>query len=327
MARRIFLLGMAGLMMLAILQVSLAVPSSEAVRLRNAFLLEPGTAADFGWTPATRPADFRWETASPDPAFVERARGALAGERRAFEGALLLAADLLRNAQDRGPIQSGLDDTYRRITTEGYGYCADFTDAFLALALAANIPARQWAFSFDGFGGHGHAFIEVFDSARGKWLMIDPYNNFYPVTTRSGEPMSALEFREILLDAAAPVRLQRISGARLGFPVAGKAAEYYRHGVGEWYLWWGNDVYTYDRQPLVRTASHLGRAAEQLVAVLTDAYPHFRVLDASGRAGDVARMVHLRGVLRFNLGLALLLIAVVVAAGGTWLVQARRYRQ
>jgi hypothetical protein len=30
-----------------------------------------------------------------------------------------------------------------------------FVKVYLALAHAAGITARQWAFSFDGFGGHG----------------------------------------------------------------------------------------------------------------------------------------------------------------------------
>lgn len=326
MAKGLFLTSVAGLLMLALFQLSLAVPSSEAVRLRNAFLLDAGLPASVDWTPASRPPDFRWESASPDPRFVERARAAVAGERDAFKGALRLAADLLRNARDLGPIQGNLEQTYLRITADGYGYCADFTDAFLALAHAAGIPARQWAFSFDGFGGHGHAFVEVFDAGRGKWLMLDPYNNFYPVTGPAGEPMSALDFRAILLDRAAPVHLQRISGARLGFPVPGKAAEYYRQGVREWYLWWGNDVFTYDRQPLVRAAARLGRGAEQLVALVTDSYPHFRVLDPGATPYELSRMLQLRDVLRFNAVLGSVLAAVAIGAGGALAVGRLRSR-
>jgi transglutaminase-like putative cysteine protease len=322
MWRKAFFISLAGLAVLALSQLWLAVPSTEAVRLRNAFLIERGVASDFAWKPADRPRDFRWESRAPPPAFTERARSILGGERRGFEGALLIAKDLLRNAHDRGPIQSDLENTYRRITEDGYGYCADFTDVFLALAHAAGIPARQWAFSFDGFGGHGHAFVEVFDAARGSWLMIDLYNNFYPVTVPGGAPMTALDFRSILLDGA-PVRMQRISDARLGFPIEAKALDYYRRGAPEWYLWWGNDVFTYEQQPLIRAASMFGRSAEQLAAVATDTYPHFRVVDSTGNAASIERMARLRQLLLLNLAMGAALLALAIVSGVMWYRHAR----
>ena len=315
--RRWFVASIVGCLAAAAYPVSLAVPSSEAVRLRNAFLIERGTAADFAWTPATRPADFRWERDAPSARLAGAAASALATERRPFEGGLLIAAHLLANARDRGPIQASLDETYDRITRDGYGYCADFTDVYLALAHAAGIPARQWAFSFDGFGGQGHAFIEVFDASRGKWLMIDVYNNFYPLDRPGGEPMSALEFRARLLDRAS-LHLERISDARLGYPVAEKAIDYYRRGASEWYLWWGNDVYTYDRDPAVRAAARLGRPVEQLVAVAVDRYPHFRVLDVETNARKIEHMAAIRRKLQAAALAGFAFLVSAILAGVMW---------
>ncbi|MCC6198206.1 MAG: glycosyltransferase [Burkholderiales bacterium] len=322
MARRIFISSVIALCALLAFQVWLALPSTEAVRLRNAFLIDSGAPADFGWDPAKPPRDFRWESNPPPRAFAQRAEAIVGSETRAFEGGLLIARDLLRNARDRGPIMADLESTYRRITEEGYGYCADFTEVFMALAHAAGIPSRQWAFSFDGFGGDGHAFVEVFDRARGGWKMIDVYNNFYPVTA-NGAPMSALEFRDILL-ANGPVRMQRISPGRLGFPIEAKAIDYYKRGARQWYLWWGNDVFAYERQPLVAAAAVLGRHAEQVAALATGSFPHFRVVDVAGNTAAVERMHRLRTILLANLVAGVLLVLVATASAIAWIRQARR---
>ena len=57
-----------------------------------------------------------------------------------------------------------------------------------ALAHASGLAVRPWAFSFDGLGGHGHIVVEVFDRQRGRWIMLDIFNNVIPVDRRSGQP-------------------------------------------------------------------------------------------------------------------------------------------
>lgn len=325
-ARWTFGLCVAGLLALGTTALVMSVPATEAVRLRNAFLMEPGVAASVDWSPASPPQGFRWEKRPADERFTALAKTIVGGETDPFEGGLRIARDLLRNAQDRGPIQADLEATYVGITRDGAGYCADFTGVFLGLAHAAGIPAREWAFSFDGFGGHGHAFVEVYDAARGGWRMIDVYNNFYPARIPGGEPMSAMDFRAAL-KANQPVELRRISReGRLGFPIEAKAFEYYRQGLDEWYLWWGNDVFTYEAQAGVRAALPFGRVAEQAVAVVSDAHPHFRVLDPAHVPGRVARMVELRRVLLAMLVAFCVLLAGAVASGGVLLRARRRVR-
>lgn len=146
------------LLLLAGYVLSQAYPSTEAVRLRNALLIEPGTPADFSWTPKRTPASFMSDQSAPLPEFVSAVRAAgvdsAAGD---WEKALTLAGMLTRSAQDKGPIQPDLVTTFRGIVEEGRGYCADFTEVYLGWANAAGLVAREWAFSFDGFGGDGHA--------------------------------------------------------------------------------------------------------------------------------------------------------------------------
>jgi hypothetical protein len=53
--------------------------------------------------------------------------------------------------------------------------CASFT----GLAIAAGIPVRAWAFSFDGFGGHGHVWVEIWNRQLERWQLLDVFNNYY----------------------------------------------------------------------------------------------------------------------------------------------------
>ena len=288
-------------------------PPVRAVRLRNALLLRPSGPADFAWGPCAAPADFALETCAPHPVFADTVRALGIGRNTSdWDAALRLAEHLTKNAGDRGPIQADLQTTYRRLQ-QGYGYCADFTKVFLALAHAAGLFARQWAFSFDGFGGHGHALVEVFDRQRGKWLLLDVFNNFHAVDAASGEPLGALEFRERLLDADdTGAKLVKNGAGRPGWSDLSKAFDYYRRGLDQWYLLWGNAVLSYDAQPLVRRASRLSGAIGQFVAVAMQVHPTIRILPTTSNRTLVAQLVALRA--RLWLVLGLLVVACILLA-------------
>lgn len=288
-------------------------PPVRAVRLRNALLLRPSGSADFAWEPSAAPADFALETRTPHPVFVDTVRALGIGRNTSdWDAALRLADHLTKNAGDRGPIQADLQTTYRRLQ-QGYGYCADFTKVFLGLAHAAGLFARQWAFSFDGFGGHGHALVEVFDRQRGKWVLLDVFNNFHAVDAASGEPLGALEFRERLRDADDPgAQLVKNGPGRPGWSDLSKAFDYYRRGLDQWYLLWGNAVLSYDAQPLVRRASRLSGAIGQFVAVAMRVHPTIRILPTTSNRTLVAQLVALRA--RLCVVLVLLVLAGILLA-------------
>jgi hypothetical protein len=288
-------------------------PPVRAVRLRNALLFRPSGPADFAWGPCAAPADFALETCAPHPVFADTVRALGIGRNTSdWDAALRLAEHLTKNAGDRGPIQADLQTTYRRLQ-QGYGYCADFTKVFLALAHAAGLFARQWAFSFDGFGGHGHALVEVFDRQRRKWLLLDVFYNFHAVDATSGEPLSALEFRERLLDADdTGAKLVKNGAGRPGWSDLSKAFDYYRRGLDQWYLLWGNAVLSYDAQLLVRRASRLSGAIGQFVAVAMRVHPTIRILPTTSNRTLVAQLVALRA--RLWLVMALLVVACILLA-------------
>lgn len=279
-------------------------PSSEAARLRNSLLIAASVPATFDWTPASVPPDFKQETRNAGPEFdrIVEAAG-IANIQGDFERARALAAMLTRHMRDMGAIQRDLWTTYRRIVDFGEGYCVDYTTTFMALAHAAGLPVRQWSFSFDGFGGRGHTFDEIWDAKRGKWVFLDVYNNFYALDPVSGQPMSALEFRDSILGKRAAADLIPLGPGRPGFEYPEKARAYYRNGADGWYMWWGNNVIEQDQHPLLRSLLPVSRAASQLSAILLDVYPGIRVLATSGNAAQIVRMR--------NLGVALVVLFFV----------------
>jgi hypothetical protein len=287
-------------------------PSSEAVRLRNALILDVGTDSDFSWTPHVLPADFLVERRKPLPEFVADAHR-VAGDavRGDWAKALSLAAMLTQNARRFEPIQANLLRTYRAILDEGRGYCADYVDAYLALAHAVGLPARIWAFSFDGFGGHGHAFVEVFDRSRQKWLFLDVYNNVHATDAISGEPLSAIEFREFALGKREAPVIRRNGPSRLGYSIESKLIDYYRRGAAEWYLWWGNNVYSYDAHPAVQVADRLSHSLSQLTAIIVGVHPRIKVLATPENMAQVQRMVRLRWTLLFITALVIALSIIL----------------
>jgi len=293
-----------------------AYPATEAVRIRNAFLIESGSPGDFDWTPANLPPAFKTEQRTASPLFVEVVqRLGLDSLDSDSNKALVLAAHLSEHAADRGPIRSDLATTYRRIR-EGYGYCADFVRVFLALAHAAGLFARQWAFSFDGFGGHGHTFVEVYDRARGKWCAIDVYNNFHFASAASGEPLGALEIRVALASGGHGLAMRPNGPGRPGYVLPEKGLDYYRRGLDEWYLWWGNAVFSREAQPLVQLARHFSDRLADLAGYVAGVQPHIRVLASEENVAQRRAIARLKTRLQWAAMLAALLCGALVVQIG-----------
>ncbi len=297
--------------------LKLSWPPAGAVRVRNALLLDPSRDEDFLWTPDTMPVDFRREERPASADFVAVVAALDLNGLGDWDKALSLAGHLAERAGDKGPIQDNLAATYIGIRG-GYGHCADFVKVFLALAHAAGLDARQWAFSFDGFGGHGHTFVEVFDRRRGKWLFLDPHNNFHALDAVSGEPLSALEFRDSLLGRGAAARLRPNGPGRAGFVEEEKALDYFRRGASEWYLWWGNAPFTYYAHPVVRAAGRISRALAHLAGNLVGVQPRIRIYPVEEGREAARRMFKLRRRLQASMLAALALSLLLLAQLKSW---------
>lgn len=279
--------------------------ATDVVRLRNALLFQ-AQHAQSDWTPTSIPSDFLLEPPRAGGFFadvVKQHRLAESGDD--WITALSIGAHLLSGGKRASePIQADLRTTYRVIMSEGKGYCGDYADVFLALAHASGIHARAWAFSFDGFGGHGHIFNEVWSRQLGRWVALDIQNNQYFADER-GLPLSALELRR-RVGANEPFQLRRVrDDVRPGFAHADKYVAYYKKGLGEWYLWWGNAVQAQEDAPWVRAAARFGRGAEQLMAVALGVHPAIRVLHEPANQGQRAALGQLRSRLKWFVAAAL----------------------
>jgi hypothetical protein len=205
-----------------------------------------------------------------------------------------------------------------RITTDGAGYCADYTQVYGAIGRAAGLSVREWGMSFDGYGGDGHAFNEVWDRSRGKWLFIDSFFSFY-VTDPDGEPLSATELRGHLLDGTtSELQVVPINPARFGFKSPARALEYYRRGAPRFFLVWGNNALSYDAAPAVKAFSGVSRSAEQVAGIALGLHPRLVISRDFADPAAVAELVRLRVVM------IVFLLGVVVA--GVALLLHRRGR-
>ncbi len=272
--------------------------SSELVRLRNAWLLSDQPGTDFGFSPERMPADFLVEQRAPEPLFVDVVRGlqldALPDD---WDRAARIARHLLAHSDhgEGGANQTDLKRSYQAIIDHGEGYCADLVRAFTALANAAGLSTRLWAFSFDGFGGHGHVWVELWNRQRQRLQLIDVYNNAYFVDSTSDEPLSALALRSAMQQRPGSLRMLRIApDSPPGYVHPDKAWAYYRRGLAQWYMWWGNNPNTFDQALLVRSLTPVSYTLGQLGGLVQGLYPRIRVLATPDNAPQLAAMRRLR---------------------------------
>ncbi|MFK8017270.1 MAG: transglutaminase domain-containing protein [Gammaproteobacteria bacterium] len=296
----------------------------EMTRLRNALLIDQGVMADFNWRPGAEPTDFNLETGSAPAEFAELVNASKSNRANGYRTGLAIAQAMTRGSVTQGnPIQSDTRETLRRITQNNEGYCSDFTQVFNGLALAANVPVREWGMSFDGFSGDGHAFSEIYDDTLEKWVFLDTFNSFYVIDPATETPLSALEFRERLATNQAGLAndVRFIDDGAFGMKDAQTAIDYYRRGTSQFFLWFGNDVFAYDQNAIVKLASGAGRAVEQLTAMMVGVHPRIRVYATANSAPFLDRLKTVRALFLFAflvglLGASFLLYAVVALRRG-----------
>lgn len=289
--------------------------STEVAKLRNAMVFGEAPRTAFDFDPARWPADFLLDQRAPEAYFVAVTQPLeLNNLPDDWSRALAISRHLL-TGQSRltgGAIQAPLQETHRRIVQQGEGYCADFIRVFQAMAATAGMPMRAWAFSFDGYGGHGHIVVEIWNRQQQRWQMLDLFNNVY-YRGADGQPLSALEVRDgFLRDASAMNSLPLVPQARLGFRFEPKLREYYQRGLQEWYLWWGNNPFDYEDAQAVRWLYPVSRPLAQLGGIVQGVQPHAVALVSDANARQRAQMRQLGWHLRIVAGLMLLSLAILL---------------
>jgi hypothetical protein len=304
---------------------SLVTPGEEAVKIRNGLVAEMADPAAFDWEPAETPRTFKLNHSGPTARMreiVESIRSAEDGMAQGLELAVALSEHLMQTPRRTGgPIQAGLDTTYRRITEKGEGYCADFTRVFSGLAVASDLPVRTWSISFEAFGA-GHSFNEIYDPVRSKWILIDPFHSLYFVDAESVEPLSVLELHErLILSGGEPrVAIRPIVGGKSPFKSDALALDYYRRGFRQLALVWGNNVFDYDRSSTLKWAAQISRHLERAVAIGLDVYPDLKIYPRGHSQRDFEAL--LRTKKRFFLAASMLVLSVLVFGyllARTWL--------
>ena len=149
--------------------------------------------------------------------------------------------------------------------------------------------------SFDGFGGDGHAFSEAYDSTARQWIFVDPLNGFYAADQSTGRPLSVLEFRERLIaDEGFESLIITPIGEAFRFDSPRDAFNYYKRGADQFYLWFGNHVFTYDAHPIVRLFGPVSRAMEQLAAILVGLHPDIKIFATASNQSDITALKYFR---------------------------------
>jgi len=135
------------------------------------------TADGTGVTPTSRKADqallgpTEWWP-SDDPEIATLAKTITAGTESTDSKVQAILEWLApgKNIEFGGPVQ-GSRWGVKKVLTQGYGHCWDFSDCFVTLGRASGIPCRQvggWL-----YGTSGHIWAEVLISGE-EWRQVDP---------------------------------------------------------------------------------------------------------------------------------------------------------
>jgi hypothetical protein len=300
----------------------------DLARLRNALVFDHAPRSAFEWAPSALPAGWLTETAAPHPEFV-RSVQALRLDDAAddWQRAVMLAGHLLASGpvRDTGAVQAGLVETLHAIVERGEGYCADFVRAYRGLAVAAGLPVRSWAFAFQGFGGEGHIWVEVWSRQLGRWQLLDLYNNSAFYLDDSSTALSALELRDALLAKRTGLRRERlVPGVRWGYEDENKAWAYYRRGLEQWYLVWGMNPFAKDTLMPALNRGTPARAVGALLTIAAGLQPNAVALETAGNGDAIRTMLGLRMHALGALALSASAIAGLLALGLCRVLSPRR---
>ncbi len=296
--------------------------SYEIARIRNSLIADIGQADDFSWAPTNIPPDFLLEKAPIPVEFkqlVERLDKSYS-ESDSWGKSLQISQHLEQGPGRGDGIKSSTLNTYKTMMTSKAGYCSDYTQVFNGIAYSADIPVREWGMSFDGYSGRGHAFNEIYDHRIGKWIFVDSFNSFYVLDKKTNIALSAIEFSEKLKqNKTDEITITPITPERFGFRDTNHAIEYYRRGADQFFLWFGNNVLSYDNHFAIRTLGSTSRAIEQIIGITLGIFPRIKLIPSDTNKDQINLLFSKRNTF-------LLLLSTEILLGIGLLLQIFMYR-
>lgn len=278
--------------------VDLMFPVTEATKLRNSFIAYSGEINDVAWTPEEVPKTYLEEKIIPDQFknISNDILGSKINQEENFFRALKIAQHLMKGPGRGKGIQTDTFNAYQKIMTEGGGYCADYSQVFNGIAISSEIPVREWGMTFDGFGGDGHTFNEIYDNSLKKWIMIDSFYSLYIKNIKTNEPLSVMEFRKYLTtgEEGYDYEIVPIVSGKFAFNSNAHAVKYYKKGINQLYLWWGNNVFSYDSNNIVRILGPISRSLEQTSAIIMGIHPRILIISTTENEDEINSLNYIR---------------------------------
>ena len=123
-----------------------------------------------------------------------------------------------------------------------------------------------------------------------------------------------LEFRQALRSGESVKRLRvvPINPMRFAFKTHEEALNYYRRGADQFFLVFGNDVFTYDRHPVVAGLGAVSGTLAQSVAIALGIYPKL-VIVPSGTNRQMTEALHQRRNRFFGAAILILILSLALA--------------
>ena len=109
------------------------------------------------------------------------------------------------------------------------------------------------------------------------------------------------------------------SKKNFGFKTPEHALNYYRRGADQLYLYLGNNVFSYDNDPILQFLGDLSRTLEQSAAIILGLHPEIRIVPTDTNK-------HWIDYLFFRRTLFLTISAIFISAFITLFVLIRRYK-
>jgi hypothetical protein len=75
------------------------------------------------------------------------------------------------------------------------------------------------------------------------------------------------------------------------------ALEYYARGADQFFMFWGNDVFSYDENAFMRMLSRFPRSVEVMAAIMLGIHPSIRVVETGTNADHIDMLFRARQIL------------------------------